>query len=597
MTPLDGVPRISPSRQWGPLALVVALLLGAGAIATVKGRGPSATTTTEAGSSENQDVAKTWADNPVLPITYAEAKKAGTADQYDWGERCDTKTGRLKIPSVYSPPCTPVWQGSKPWKDKGGKTVSDNGGATFPGVTADTINVVYYQPSPQDLFSTASALGVLDDAKTMAEQFQKVVEMNNQLYELYGRKVKLTVYQGTSNGTDPTAARADAIKVATDLKAFASIGGPSQTSAYADELAARHVLCIACGAAVPDSAFQKNAPYMWGTFPTPEQFVTSVFNFGTANLWNKPARFAGDPAMRDKDRVFGVVYYEQNPPVFNGVREQTLKHFESQGYHAKTILTYLLSMNTLNQQAQTIVGKLKADGVTSVVFLGDPLMPMYLTQQATKQDYHPEWIITGTVFTDTTAAARLYDQAQWAHAFGTSSMPARSTPDLADPWRVYKWFFGTDPIAKKSEQFLGPMAQELFIGLHMAGPRLTPETFAGGMFRYPPSGGDPADPQISFGFHDQFPTADYVGPDDFTIVWWDAKVKGPDEQGKEGTGMWAYVDGGARYKLGDEPPKVGDSVLFDPKGAVTLFDELPEASRPPEYPAWPGSPAAKKAGN
>lgn len=592
MTPLDGLPRISPLRQWGPLALVVVLLFGAGAVASVKGRGRTTDATTGGAASQPQDVAKTWAQNKALPITYAEATKAGTVDNYDWGPGCDPDTGRLRIPSVYAPPCTPRWDGTKPWKDLGGTAVTDNGGATSPGVTGDEINVVYYKPGPQDLFATAAALGVLDEPDVMAEQFQRVVEMNNQLYELYGRKVKLTIYQGTSNGTDPTAARADAIKVATDLHAFASVGGPSQTAAYADELAARHVLCIACGLAVPDSDFQKNAPYMWGTFPTPEQFVSSVFDYGVENLWNKPARFAGDEKLRGENRVIGTVYYEQNPPVFNGVRDQTLKHYEKLGYRSKVTLSYLLDLNTLNQQAQTIVGKLKAEGVTTVVFLGDPLMPMYMTKEATKQNYHPEWVITGTAFTDTTAAARLYDPEQWAHAFGTSSSPARGAPELADSWHVYKWFFGTDPVAPRSQPFLGPMAQELYIGLHMAGPDLTPETFAGGMFRYPPSGGDPAHPRISFGFHGLFPNADYVGPDDFTVVWWDADATGPDEQRKEGTGMWAYVGGGRRYLFGSEPPKIGDDVLFAPAGAVTIFDKLPPASASADYPAWPGSPAA-----
>ncbi len=71
----------------------------------------------------------------------------------------------------------------------------------------------------------------------------------------------------------------------------------------------------------------------------------------------------------------------------------------------------------------------------------------------------------------------------------------------------------------------------------MAGPHLTPTTYAGGMFRYPPSGGGPTNPRISFGFHGQFPNADYVGVDDLTAAWWDAEAEGPDEQGKPGVGM------------------------------------------------------------
>ena len=597
-SPASGDPsghgRPSALVTWGPLALVVVLLLVVGAIATAKGRSSTPAAATQPGGAGGDTTTgpKSWAKNPVLPVTYADAKKAGTLDQYDWGDHCDPKTGRLKIPSVYSPPCTPVWGGTKPWKDTGGTVHADNGGATAPGVNGTEITVVYYVPSPQDLFSTAAALGVLDQPAVLAKQVEQSVKEFNRLYELYGRQVKIVKFQGSGDGVNPTAARSDAIKVATRYHAFASIGGPSQAAAYADELAKRHVLCIACGFVVPDSNFQKNAPYMWGVFPTPEQFVSGVFDFGIANLWNKPARYAGDPALRDSKRVIGVVYYEQSPPVFTNVRKQTLAHYAKLGYEAKSTQTYLLDLATLDSQAQTIIGHLKADGVTTVVFLGDPLMPKYLTEQAASQNYHPEWVITGTVFTDTTAAARLYDPTEWAHAFGTSSQAARTAPQLQDPWRVYKWYYGTDPVATKSQGFIGPAMQELFIGLHMAGPDLTPKTYAGGMFNYPPSGGTKADPRISFGFHGQFPNADYVGVDDFTVVWWDAKAVGPDEQNKVGPGMWAYVDGGARYLLGTKPPKIGDGVLFDKAGSVDLYKQVPSDSKTPSYDPWAGFPTA-----
>lgn len=562
---------------WGPLTVILTVLVVLGVLASTTGVSPSgAPQTTEKTATTGP---KSWADNPALPITYAEAKAKGTLDDYDWGEHCDPDTGRIMMPSAYAPPCTPVFTG-------------DNGGATSNGVDADTITVVYYVPSAQDLFATAQALGVLDTPEMMADLAEQTVEAYNHIYSLYGRKVKLVRFQGTGNGVDPTAARADAIEVATRLHAFAAVGGPSQTNAYADELAKRNVLCIGCGAAVPDSTFQKNAPFMWGNFPTPEQFVTGVFDFGIANLWGRPARFAGGD-LAGKERVIGTVYYEQSPPVFNAVRETTLKHYEDLGYQSKVVLTYLLDMSTLNAQAQTIVSKLKSEGVTTVVLLGDPLMPIYLTQQATKQDYHPEWVITGTVFTDTTAVGRLYDQTQWRHAFGTSSMPARTKPQLQDSWRMYKWYYGTDPKAEKSQAFVGPMIQQLFIGLHMAGPDLTPYTFAGGMFRYPPSGGTRTDPRISFGFHGLFPNADYIGVDDFTVVWWNADAEGVDEQNTPGKGMWSYVAGGERYLLSAEPPKMGDKLLFDPAGAVTLLDKLPADSGITLYEPWAGFPSAE----
>lgn len=140
------------------------------------------------------------------------------------------------------------------------------------------------------------------------------------------------------------------------------------------------------------------------------------------------------------------------------------------------------------------------------------------------------------------------------------------------------------------------MIQQFFIGLHLAGPDLQAKTFAGGLFRYPPSGGGPTTPRISFGFHGLFKDADYVGVDDFTNVYWDAKATGPDEQNKQGTGMWRYAAGGRRLLLG-EVPDVDTRVLFDnDASAPTILDEVPKRDRVPDYEPWEGSPAAKGGG-
>jgi hypothetical protein len=584
-------PALSPVQRFGPLVLVVALVVGAGVVATAKGRGAP----TAAEKAPTQAKARQFVDDPDLPVLYSKAKKEGRLDDFDWGDRCDPETGRNAFPSVYAPPCVPAWKGSKPWVDQGGRTVTTNGGETAPGVTEDTITVAYYQSSPQDISATLQAFGVLDEPAVARKGMEELIEAANGMYELYGRKVVLKPFQASGDGKSPATARADAKKVALDMGAFASIGGPTQTSAYQDELARHHVLCIACGYSTPDSAYQADAPYAWGQLASPDQLLFGTFDFGSRNLFGKPARFAGDPAMRKETRVFGVVHYEQDPPVFGELQRKAIAKYEEQGYTAKTILTYLLDLNTLPKQAQAIIGKLKADGVTSVVFLGDPLMPKYLTEQATAQDYHPEWIVTGTVFTDTTAAGRLYDQEQWAHAFGASSLPARTEPQFSEPWRLYEWWYGRAPEAKKTLPLMGPVVSQLYIGLQGAGPNLSAKTFAGALFRYPPSGGGPTTPRISFGFHGLFDEADWVAVDDFTNVWWDAEAKGPDEQDTDGVGMWRYAAGGARLELGDVP-EVDDGVLFGDEGSVTILDEVPPEDRTPDYPPFPGSPAADGGG-
>ena len=589
-------PKLSPVQRFGPLLAVVVLVVGAGTVATVKGRSadsrPGASTSggTTPGGKDGVE-GDHYEDASQLAPLYSEAKEAGTLDDADWGDRCDPDTGRIMLPSVYAPPCVPKWGGSKPWTDRSGKVHADNGGATAPGVTSDEIVVAYYVPGPADLLTTAEALGIYDSADMRIKATQELIDLAQANYETYGRKVVVKPYRASGDGVNSAQARADARKVAEDMHAFASIGGPTQAIAYQDELARRGVLCVGCGAAAPDRTYQENAPYTWGIFATPNQIVQGVLDFGVKNLMGKPARFAGDPAVRAEKRVTGIVHYEQDPPLYGDLTAKLTARYKKLGAESKVTISYLLDQATLPRQAQGIVSRLKQAKITSVVFIGDPLMLIQLTAAATKQNYFPEWQITGTVLTDATATGRLMDQKQWVHAFGASALAARSTPELGEAWRLYKWFYGKDPAARKSLPVLQPPVQLLFNGIHLAGPDLNAQTFAGGMFRYPKSGGGPTTPQISYG-HGLFDTTDYVGVDDITLVWWDGELEGPDEQGTEGKGMWRYVERGKRMLLG-EAREVGDDALFvDSPDSPGILKEIPASDRTKDYPPPKGAPAA-----
>ena len=91
--------------------------------------------------------------------------------------------------------------------------------------------------------------------------------------------------------------------------------------------------------------------------------------------------------------------------------------------------------------------------MTSVIFSGDPVAPQSLTRAATSQDYFPEWIISGSVLTDTAAFGRTYDQRQWAHAFGVSFGAART--GVTGAITLYKWYFGTGSARPHRRRHLG----------------------------------------------------------------------------------------------------------------------------------------------
>jgi hypothetical protein len=570
MTVPDAPRRSSPVARYGPI-IAIAVVVAVVAVIAIVSRG---------GDSEEAVTTSSLVNVADLPPTYAEARERGL--DADFGDRCDTTTGTIKVPVSLPPPCVPVFSG-------------DNGGATAKGVTADTIKVAYYVPKPGS-DAEAALQGLVDSPESSAETRDDFVEIMNHVYELYGRKVEIVPVNASGEPDDPIAAKNDAVKIAEEIGAFAVISGPGLTNVYADELASRGVLCIQCGLVAPDATYQANAPYMWATSATPEQFLVNVGDYISGRLLGRNAEFAGDPALRAKPRVFGTIHLELDPPVFTDVEKVVNEQGEAAGYKPAAAETYLFDVARAPERAPGIIARMKEAGVSTIVFLGDPVMLIYLTKEATSQHYFPEWVVTGTGFTDSTAVARLYDQQQWAHAFGLSSLPVRTPREIGDAWRLHEWWFGTPPAAQTTAPITLANLSLLFAGLHMAGPNLNVDTYQAGMFHLPEAGGGPATPHVSFGDHGYFknldgsPRLDYLGVDDMTEIWWDASATATDEGGRTGQGVWRYSDGGKRYLPGTMPRT--DPKAFVEEGSVIEFDEstLPASEKARDYPPWPGSP-------
>jgi hypothetical protein len=564
-------PRVSRVRMAVPVILIIGALVAAGIVATVNESNnstPAATPTTSAHGTTSSS----------LPITYATAAKEGKTSSYDWGPQCDHHTGRLKMPTVYSPPCVPVPTGS-------------NGGATAGGVTPTTINLVYYYPQPGGLASTISgAAGTPAQALATVEAY---VAMLNKIYVLYGRHVNLIPFEASGADTDPVAAHADAVTVAEQDHAFASVGGPGETTAYEQELARLHVLCIGCGDSSLNALIQQDAPYQWANLPTADTSLNETVDYVIAKLSGKDAVWAGDASLHTQKRSFIVVSETSQPPApgFNELTTSLEKKLRDGHVDVASPvdLTYTLNLTTLPTQAATLAEKLKTSGATSVVFAGDPIMPIYLTKACANIGYFPEWIITGIVLTDTSALGRYYDQSEWAHAFGVSSLSVPVPVAASDSYHLYRWWYGanTSPASLAAPAIL-PAYQQFFTGVQLAGPHLTPQTYTEGLFRAPPTGGGPTSPLQAYGYQGAAPHPSYSSPADYTFLWYDATAKGPDEEGTVGSGLMQYVNGGARYKAGVVPN--GSVPMFSTAGAVTTYAAPPD--RAPSYPAWPGSPAA-----
>ncbi|HEX5945338.1 MAG TPA: hypothetical protein VFY82_03645 [Acidimicrobiales bacterium] len=552
-------------KRYGPIAAVAVLIAGA-VLVFGGGGGDDDDEASTTGTATEEELIRSG------PMTPERAELEGA--EVDFGANCDTETGRIKLVSVYAPPCVEPFDG-------------DNGGATSPGVTGDAIKIVYYQTDPAlDPLAAATAqdAGAQIDPESAAETVQDFVDLYNKLFEGYGREIVVEGFTGTGAASDTEAARADAIAIA-EKEPFAVIGGPLQSSAvFAGELAAREIVCgPGCASALNNDIVEELEPYVWQASTTPNQSSALAAELIGNLAGPGKAELAGDPELREQDRVYALVHYDtaegDHQPVFEALKSA----LSDNGIELETDVEFTLDLARAQEDARTNIGKLMDAGVTTVIYYGDPLTPGSLTQEATAQGYFPEWILGPSTLMDTSMFARRTDPEQWKNGFGMSLIGARGATETNGAFQIYEWAYGTEP-PNTNVNILEPYLRTVFTGVHLAGPELTPETFRDGLLRYPVSGGGPTEPQVSRGDHGVWPDFDWGGTDDVAIIWFDPTATGEDEVGNEGTGMYRYANGGERYSIGNLPTSLEEAGLFDVDSSVVVFDEVPEEDRTPDYP-------------
>jgi hypothetical protein len=377
------------------------------------------------------------------------------------------------------------------------------------------------------------------------------------------------------------------------MGAFAVWGGPALTRAWTDELNARGVTCLGCfGVDTPQ-------PNVFALGTSADQSSDQLTEYVSKRLANKPAQFAGDPAFQTENRVFGHLFITTTGGTEQQNADKLRDKLSAAGVTLGPRIPYTLDPARLQEQAASIISQLKQAGVTSVIFQGDPVAPAAFTQEATRQNYFPEWIIGPGALVDTTAFGRTYDQKQWAHAFGISALTARIDPQVADYLTLYKWFNGTTPPAIDTAPVLWPQPALFYAALQAAGPKLSADTFRAGLFSLVGATGKVTTQTITFGQHGYWPNGsspetcktppncdDYNGIDDYTEVWWDPTATGPDEIRKDGTGLYQYSEGGKRFLPGQWTP---DTHAFDKNGAVSIYFTPPPGEGAKSYPSPAGT--------
>ncbi|HXN60468.1 MAG TPA: ABC transporter substrate-binding protein [Acidimicrobiales bacterium] len=431
----------------------------------------------------------------------------------------------------YSPPCI-AFSGS-------------NGGATSPGVTANSINVTYRNTADSESFQqTLASLGGADITDTTADIERTISALATYFdthFQFYGRKLNIEYFNGQGSitnellGSGQQQADADAVTAAQQLHAFAELDGV--TEPYDVALAGQKVISI--GAPYLSASFMgQYAPYMWSLDTESNDVVTATQDLYLKSMAGGKAAYAGGSLLNQPRKVAIIA---PSDPWYQTAAAAAVQEAAAAGYPVADNIQYQLNLSTLSSQAATVISQLQNDGITTVICGCDPVFPVYLTSRAAEQGYTPEWVVAGVALTDNDIVGQLFDQQEWNHAFGVTfqgpTMPKQDTFGYAAYESVSP---GTQPA--NAVDLIYAQMYEMAIGIQMAGPDLTPQTFENGMRAYP---GSQAGASNAFYGTWDFPTGHYTPQTDWAFIYWDpTKVSPYDDK----TG--AYVVSSTRNKIG-----------------------------------------------
>jgi hypothetical protein len=334
--------------------------------------------------------------------------------------------------------------------------------------------------------------------------------------------------------------RADAQALDEQQHAFLVLSGAQ--APFIDELARRQLISFGAPQ-LPSSFYTSRAPFVYGVLPDADTTNAHIAEYiGKRFGPSSTAQYGGDssvPVVNGVPRKYGIVYNAL--PEYAKAADDLEARLAAAGIKTTAKVGYPSDINQAATSAQNVATQMSAAGITTVLCVCDPIGPIFFTSSCTKQGYFPEWFQTGYLLQDFAALARLYDQTQWAHNFGISTLPVVRPSDQTAAWKMQ-----VQEAPNETPATIAGYANLLtaFSAIELAGPRLNPATFRDGMFRFRLDAHSKYD--AAYGFTPK----DWGGIDDAQEVWWDVSGTDPGD-GKSGT--YRSVDDGFRYRPGQWP--------------------------------------------
>lgn len=431
-----------------------------------------------------------------------------------------------------SPPCVPFFDPD-----------IDNGGATSKGVTGDEIVIAVPQQFLEDTTPTL-----------------KAAQFFNKRYEFYGRQLVLQTYSTTGcvdRQPDPAKMRADAVAVDEELKAFATLayaGCQGADHHYYDALAERGIVSVVDGNVTTglERNYAKRDPYQWNVMAGTDVILANTAQFYCGALAKGPPRYAGPAIASRAARTLGVITTRSTDgttPDLTPLR---------QGLRACGVTPVEVREDQTPGQSSTGVNtivQLQDAGVTSVMCLCNPVdLREGFMRAASAQGYQPEWVESSYINNDldNTYGGGNAPPDQSANVIGLS-FRNKLLPKQDMPW--YWAVKEADPAYEPPDAtYYSANSRYLQLlllasGIQLAGPDLTPESFARGLqaAQFPnPGAGEAPYYQAEVGFAGR-----HTMTNDATLFWFDPQTPGTVDPTVPGA--ICYVDRGRRYALGSWP--------------------------------------------
>ncbi|HEV2370073.1 MAG TPA: hypothetical protein VGR90_09360, partial [Acidimicrobiales bacterium] len=334
-------------------------------------------------------------------------------------------------------------------------------------------------------------------------------------------------FQGQCSLTppDPPCERAEADLIASMHPAM--VLAPTADPAFYNQLG-KDQIPVWGGETEPDSYHTGVAPFYWDVFESGTLTAQMDAEYWCKKLNGKRVQWAGAApgdvmtfngiAQPPPVRKLAIVYPATNgDPTYKISVDLELslvngKECAPAGGQAIEI-AYQSDINTAQTQSNTIVAELKQQHITDVEAFGDPIAPVFFSNTADSQNYHPEVFMSGMGLIDYDVLGQLYNHNVWKNAFGPSSLFDNVPFAQSEGAKAWADAGNSGPPPDQTLNLAWAYFSAMGTSFQMAGPNANPGTIRDGLWSLPPRGGDQHHTLLSF-------KGVYTGIQDMREVWW-----------------------------------------------------------------------------